>query len=265
MNQNNILGHATLLMGGTLIMIIFYFIKSIRNLLKRQAYNTYNSFACSSILAAMLLKLNYEYYHPAMLLIPLITIIGYDVYISKKYKFLKTEFLPVIVLGVFSICISDRQVLTYFNPGLTEYNSNENLSWESFQGEPDIKIDKESHILPTVKYKFKEINGTNSSGVIICGIYKDSSWTRNTTNIRNLKVLEYYVKISEIYTRKTRKLFANENRKKQLLEKMSVLRAEYNNERNLYTEEVLESNSTEKYSRWKTQIDAELEKLKEFE
>lgn len=265
MNQNKILGQTALLMGSTLIMIIYYFIKSFRNLLKRQFYNSYNSFGCSIILSAILLKLNYEYFHPAMLLIPLIIIIGYDVYLTKKYEFLKTEFLPIIILGVLFIFISDRKVLTYFNPGLTEYNSTKSLNWDSFQGQPNPEIQKESHILPTVKYKFKEINGTNSSGVIICGIYKDSSWTTNKTSTRNLKVLEYYVKISEVYTRKMRKLFDSENEKEKLLEEIRILKTEYENDRDLYSREVLDSNYPETYKNWKGKIDAELNELKSFE
>ncbi len=265
MNQNKILGQGALLFGGHLMMIIYYLIKALRNAFKKQFYNTYNCFASALIFTALILKLNYEYYHHIMLLIPIITIIGYDIYLLNKYKVLKTEFLPILILGVFFIFISDRQILTYFNPGLTEYNSNKSLDWNSFKGQPNLQTDSESYILPTVKYKLKEINGTNSSGVIICGIYKDSSWTKNTSEVQNLRNLEYCLRISEIYTRKMRKLFDNENRKKQLLEEINILKSEYERNRDLYREEVLEANSLEKYSNWKKKIDSELEMLSKFE
>lgn len=264
MNQNKILGHAALLMVSTLIMAIYYILKALRNSLKRQFYNAYNCFALTLIFTAMALKLNYEYFHPLMLIIPLIIIIVYDIYFSKKYEFLKTEFLPIIILTIFFIFISDRQILTYFNPKLTEYNANKSLGWDSFQGQPDIKMDGESYILPAVKYKLKEIKGTNSSGVVICGIYKDSSWTINT-NTKNLKVLEYYLKISEIYTRKMRKLFDNENRKKQLLEKINILKAEYAKDKDLYSREVLDNNYPETHNNWKERIDTDLNALSNFE
>lgn len=265
MHENRILGYSVVLLGANAIIAIYYFVKAIANTLKKEFYAAGFCFTSAIIFTAIVLKLNYEYYQPLMLIIPLLAMAGLGFVYFRKHQSFLSQFFPVFISGLVFFLLTDRQILKFWNPGLTEYDAKNGLEWTSFQGQPEPQSDKQNYLLPMIKYKFKEIGNSNPSGIVICGTINDSSWTNNANDSSSLKALEYFLKISEIHTRKMRKLFDEESNKKTLLEKMEVLRNEMTEIKNSYQKEVLENNSPEKENYWKKKIDAELDALTQFE
>lgn len=266
MNENKIVGHYFVLLGSTILINLYYFTKMIKQILKKQYFFAVNYFCFILITIAVVLKLNFEYYHPFQLLIPIIILFILNIYSLKKYKYLNYEFFPIIILGILFLIISDRKILTYCNPGFTEYNSKVNfINQNVFQGKPNSENNKQNHLTVSIKYKLKKIDETKSFGVVVCGIYKDSSWTKTQVDLTKLNQLQYYLYISEIYTRKIRKLFNDEKSNKLLIKNLKILKGECIRENNLYKYEILDNNLSEKYKNWKYKIDSELVNLKEFE
>lgn len=257
--NNSIPGFSLIFYGTFLGIILHYIIETTKEFSQKKILSGISSLAIALVFLGIVLKFDYAYYHPIFLILPSFAILILII-INKHIK--QNYILHIVLLiSIINMVLSDRLILSLWNPKLKVFT--EKIYWNDFKASPDTISIKNNIIALGVKYKLKKIYGNNVSGIAISGMYPDSSWTVSKDSIE-LRQLKNYLKISEIFTRKLRKLYSEHNQLDSIYKISKQLGAEYTHYQNLYRKDIFKDYPPKNQEYWDKKINSDLILLEEY-